>query len=187
MVHLLSTNIQVVLLKSADQTLLQRLAAGVRDLRLGPGQDSFVGVPAVMLAAAMSDPARHPFAVLAGAAAAAVVGMGVLQVGAAKDAGWPHADGAVLLRGFLIDKGCQGLGYGSGAAVAAVELAEALVRASGLSATGVVLSVNERNPVGLAAYVKAGFADRGQYLGGRAGPQRILYRGFDAVPAVNPS
>ena len=113
--------------------------------------------------------------------------MGVLQVGAAKDAGWPDADGAVLLRGFLIDKGCQGLGYGSGAAVAAVELAEALVRASGLSATGVVLSVNERNPVGLAAYVKAGFADRGQYLGGRAGPQRILYRGFDAVPAVNPS
>ena len=44
--------------------------------------------------------------------------------------------------------------------------------------TGVVLSVNERNPAGQAAYRKAGFEDHGQYLGGDAGPQRTMYRAF---------
>jgi hypothetical protein len=41
-----------------------------------------------------------------------------------------------------------------------------------------VLSVNEVNPAGQAAYRKAGFEDRGQYLGGDAGPQRTMYRAF---------
>jgi hypothetical protein len=27
----------------------------------------------------------------------------------------------------------------------------------------------------MAAYLKAGFEDRGQYLGGNAGPQRTMY------------
>ena len=39
-----------------------------------------------------------------------------------------------------------------------------------------MLSVNEGNPAGLAAYRKAGFEDRGRYLGGDAGPQRTMYR-----------
>ena len=41
-----------------------------------------------------------------------------------------------------------------------------------------MLSVNEHNPAGQAAYRKAGFEDRGQYLGGDAGPQRTMYRAF---------
>ncbi|MDO5751702.1 hypothetical protein [Arthrobacter sp.] len=62
--------------------------------------------------------------------------MGVLQLGAATEAGWPDADGAVLLRGFLIDKDLQEIGYGSQATMAAVELAEELVRVSGPDRNG---------------------------------------------------
>ena len=48
----------------------------------------------------------------------------------------------------------------------------------GSGQAGVVLSVNELNPGGQAAYRKAGFEDRGRYEGGDAGPQRIMYRAF---------
>ncbi|WP_247647066.1 GNAT family N-acetyltransferase [Arthrobacter sp. E3] len=184
-------NVHLVPLKSVGEDELQRLVVAVAGLSLAPGQDDFVGEPAAMLATALEDTARHPFAIVTAAPPSTgvaenafdggtVVGLGVLHLGAALEAGWPNAGGAVLLRGFLIDKNRQGRGYGSGAAVAAVELAQELVRASGLSATGLVLSVNERNPAGLAAYLMAKFVDRGQHLGGRSGSQRILYRAFDA-------
>ena len=48
----------------------------------------------------------------------------------------------------------------------------------GSGEAGVVLSVNEGNPAGLAAYRKAGFLDHGQYLGGSSGPQRTMFRSF---------
>lgn len=104
--------------------------------------------------------------------------MGVLHVGVANEARWQDADDAVLLRGFLIDRSCQGLGYGASATLAAVNQAADMVRRFVLPATGVVLSVNERNLAGRTAYLKAGFMDRGQYLGGRSGPQRTLYLPF---------
>ena len=53
-----------------------------------------------------------------------------------------------------------------------------LTAALGGEQAGVVLSVNDDNPAGQAAYRKAGFEDRGQYLGGDAGPQRTMYRPF---------
>lgn len=175
------SKVHVVCLKALDGPVLERLATEVWGLQLGVGQEAFVGEPATMLAAAMADPARYPFAILAGpneSLGGQVVGMGVLHVGVATDAGWHDEDGAVLLRGFLIDRNCQGLGYGADATLKAVEQAAELVRRYGLAAAGVVLSVNERNLAGRAAYLKAGFVDRGQYLGGRSGPQRTLHHPF---------
>jgi ribosomal protein S18 acetylase RimI-like enzyme len=83
-----------------------------------------------------------------------------------------------LLRGFLIDRNRQGRGLGTLAAAAAVREAAKLTVRLGGGEAGVVLLVNERNPAGQAAYRKAGFEDRGQYLGGDAGPQRTMYRSF---------
>ena len=104
--------------------------------------------------------------------------MGVLHVDAATDTGWPERDGAVLLRGFLIDRRHQGLGYGREATAAAVGLAQEVARELGLPATGVVLGVNERNLAGYAAYAKAGFEPRGTFHGGRSGPQHIMLHPF---------
>lgn len=154
------------------------LLAGIAGLQLGPGQEGFVGDPHAMAVHALRDPARHPFAITVPGRDPRIVGMGVLHVGAAPDAGWPSADGAILLRGFLVDHRAQGHGYGTAAAVAAVGLAQELVARLALPATGVVLGVNERNAAGQAAYRKAGFTDAGRFLGGRSGPQRIMHRSF---------
>lgn len=106
------------------------------------------------------------------------MGVLTLQAGAARLAGWRNDHSAWLLRGFLIDRRRQGSGLGQLAAAAAVEAAAKLTARLGSGEAGVVLSVNEANPAGLAAYRNAGFVDHGQYLGGSAGPQRIMYCGF---------
>ena len=189
---LLEGKVRVFPLKSSGAAVRERLTKGVSELLLAPGQSAFVGEPAMMLAAAIEDPERHPFAILApavcdservpddldGATRGPVIGMGVIHMGAAMEAGWPDNGGAVLLRGFVIDRSQQGLGYGTGATMAAVDLAQNLVSQLKLPASGVVLGVNERNLAGWAAYLKAGFVDHGRYLGGRSGPQRTLYRPF---------
>ncbi|MFP5368949.1 MAG: GNAT family N-acetyltransferase, partial [Actinomycetes bacterium] len=74
----------------------------------------------------------------------------------------------------------QGRGLGRLAAAAAVEAAEKLTARHGGGEAGVVLSVNEANPAGLSAYLRAGFTDRGRYTGGSAGPQRIMFCRFIA-------
>ncbi|NVM98078.1 GNAT family N-acetyltransferase [Arthrobacter sp. SDTb3-6] len=104
--------------------------------------------------------------------------MGVLHVGAATAAGWVDDDSAISLRGFLVDHRHEGHGYGTKAALAAVGLARDIAAELGLPANGVVLGVNERNGAGRAAYLKSGFVDRGRYLGGRSGPQHIMFRPF---------
>jgi GNAT superfamily N-acetyltransferase len=164
-------------LKPAHGPAPEGLLAGVAGLELDPGQDAFVGEPTTLVAKAMADPQRHPFAIVADND---VVGFGTLHVNAATDTGWPDSHTAVLLRGFLVDRRRQGLGYGTAATLAAVDLAEALAAELGLPATGVVLGVNELNLAGQAAYTKAGFIDAGQFLGGRSGPQRIMFRPFTA-------
>jgi RimJ/RimL family protein N-acetyltransferase len=168
-------------LRQAGGSALKDLLDGIAALELLPGQEAFVGDPVAMIEQSLADPARHPFAICAGGPAAgpaAVVGMGVLHIGAATDAGWADPASAVLLRGFLIDHHHQGLGYGREATVAAVVLAGELSRELDLPAEGVVLGVNERNSAGYAAYTKAGFERRGTFLGGRPGPQHIMYRAF---------
>jgi GNAT superfamily N-acetyltransferase len=144
-------------------------------LELAPGQDDFVGDPLRMALAGLAEQARRPYVIEAGGEA---VGVLTLQSGAARLAGWTDDDSAWLLRGFLIDRRQQGKGLGTLAAVAAVREAARLTAALGGGQAGVVLSVNELNPAGQAAYRKAGFDDRWQYLGGDAGPQRTMYRAF---------
>jgi GNAT superfamily N-acetyltransferase len=144
-------------------------------LELGEGQRKFVGDPLRMMLVGLEEESRYPFAVDVNGTAAGVL---TLQRGAATLAGWPEDDSAWLLRGFLIGRHQQGKGLGTLAADAAVREAAKLTAGLGSGQSGVVLSVNELNPGGLAAYHKAGFEDRGRYLGGDAGAQRLMYRAF---------
>jgi GNAT superfamily N-acetyltransferase len=128
-----------------------------------------------MALSGLAEEDRRPYVIEAGGDA---VGVLTLQSGAARLAGWPDDHSAWLLRGFLIDRRHQGRGLGRLAAATAVETAAKLTAAQGSGEAGVVLSVNEGNPAGLAAYRSAGFVDQGQYLGGSSGPQRIMYRSF---------
>ena len=144
------------------------LLAAVLALRTLPEQERFTIPAAETFTAAAADPDRTPFAVLAGGVP---VGYGVLdRTGYLADL-LDDPSGAVLLRAFYLDAAHQGRGYGTAAARAARALAAALVPSASL----LVLTVNEANPAALAAYARAGFADTGaRYLGGAAGPQRVL-------------
>jgi len=147
----------------------------VAGLEVGQGQRQFVGDPLRMMLTGLEEDARFPYVMDTDGAA---VGVATLQTGAARAAGWPDDHSAWLLRGFLIDRRQQGRGFGAAGAAAAVREAARRTASRGGAEHGVVLSVNEANPAGLAAYRKAGFEDRGQYLGGGAGPQRTMYRAF---------
>lgn len=172
------TSVELRLVKAAHGEPREQLLAGVCALERAAGQEDFVGDPVAMATLAMDDPDRHLFAILALGPQLSMVGMGVLHVGGAAAVGVDNPSNAVLLRGFLIDHRHQGLGYGSKATAAAVELARELAAELQPAATGLVLGVNERNAAGLAAYRKAGFSDIGVYLGGRSGPQRVMRRQF---------
>lgn len=145
----------------------------VAGMAVDDDQQSFVGDPLRMALIGLEEDSRFPYVIESGGEA---VGVLTLQAGAASLAGWADDESAWLLRGFLIDSRRQGRGLGSMAARAAVEEARKLTARLGGGQVGVVLSVNERNPAGLAAYAKAGFVDTGRYLGGSAGPQRTMYR-----------
>ncbi|MFY9633733.1 MAG: GNAT family N-acetyltransferase [Cellulosimicrobium cellulans] len=144
-------------------------------LELAPGQLAFAGDPLRMALSGLAEESRRPYVI---EAAGEAVGVLTLQAGAASLAGWPDDHSAWLLRGFLIDRRRQGRGLGTLAAAAAVATAAKLTARHTSAEAGVVLSVNEANPAGLAAYRKAGFRDHGQYLGGGAGPQRTMFCSF---------
>ncbi|WP_165976992.1 GNAT family N-acetyltransferase [Arthrobacter nitrophenolicus] len=147
----------------------------VAQLQLSPGQERFVGDPLRMALAGLAEESRYPCVIESDGRAAGVL---TLQRGAARLAGWPDDDSAWLLRGFLVDRRLQGRGIGRHAAVAAVGAAARLTARRRTGESGVVLSVNEANPAGLAAYRVAGFTDHGRYDGGPSGPQRTMFRRF---------
>ena len=171
----MAENVWLLPLKHLDDDARAIKLGEIAELEVGEEQRRFVGDPLRMMLIALEEESRHPFAVDSDGVA---VGVLTLQAGAASLAGWPDDDSVWLLRGFLIDRRHQGKGLGSRAADAAVRAAAKLTAALGGDQTGVVLSVNEVNPAGLAAYRKAAFEDRGQYLGGDSGPQRTMYRAF---------
>lgn len=171
----MSGHVWLLPLKNLDDDARAVKLGEIALLELGEGQEKFVGEPLRMMLIALEEDSRYPFAVDANGTA---VGVFTLQSGAATLAGWPDDDSAWLLRGFLIDRRQQGRGLGTLAADAAAREAAKLTAALGSGQAGVVLSVNELNPGGLAAYRKAGFEDRGRYEGGDAGPQRVMYRAF---------
>lgn len=171
----MSEHVWLIALKNLDDDARAIKLGEVAGLELGDGQEKFVGDPLRMMLAGLQDNSRFPYVLDAGGSA---VGAATLQTGAARAAGWPEDDSVWLLRGFLVDRRQQGKGFGAAAAAGVVREAARLTAALGGKQRGVVLSVNEANPAGQAAYRKAGFEDRGQYLGGGAGPQRTMYRGF---------
>lgn len=168
-------NVWLMPLKNLDDDAGAIKLGEIAELEVTEEQRRFVGEPLRMMLIGLEEESRHPMAIDANGAA---VGVLTLQSGAATLAGWADDESVWLLRGFLIDRRQQGKGLGALAADAAVRAAEKLTAALGGNQTGVVLSVNEENPAGQAAYRKAGFEDRGQYLGGDAGPQRTMYRPF---------
>jgi GNAT superfamily N-acetyltransferase len=171
----MSRHVWLIALKNLDDDARAVKLGEVAGLELGEGQRQFVGDPLRMMLMGLAEDTRFPYVLDADGSA---VGVATLQAGAARAAGWADDDSVWLLRGFLVDRRQQGRGLGAAAAVAAVREAARLTAALGGDQRGVVLSVNEANPAGQAAYHKAGFEDRGRYLGGDAGPQRIMYRGF---------
>ncbi|UKA64265.1 GNAT family N-acetyltransferase [Arthrobacter sp. FW306-04-A] len=162
-------------LKNLDDDARAIKLGDIAGMELAGGQEDFVGDPFKMMLMGLEDESRLPYVI---EAAGAAVGVFTLQAGAATLAGWPDDDSAWLLRGFLIDRRLQGRGLGTQAAAAAVREAVKVTARMGGGQAGVVLSVNERNPAGKAAYAKAGFAAAGMYLGGSAGPQWTMYRNF---------
>lgn len=142
--------------------LLSPVTAALRDAVLalapGPDQEVFSGRAADTLPAAEADPSRHPVALLDGSGCP--VGFFVLD-----------ETGHLLLRAFFVDAAHQRRGH-AGRALAALP---AYVRERFPQATSVSLTVNVRNVVAYAAYLRGGFVDDGElYLGGPAGPQHVL-------------
>lgn len=166
-------------LKELDADARAIQLGAVAEMELAPGQRDFVGDPLRMMLVGLEEESRRPYVIEANGDA---VGVLTLQSGAAELAGWPDNHSVWLLRGFLIDRRQQGRGLGALAARAAVESARKLTARLRGAQTGVVLSVNERNPAGQSAYLRAGFVDHGQYLGGNSGPQRTMFRGFVLRP-----
>ncbi|MGR0160979.1 GNAT family N-acetyltransferase [Paenarthrobacter nitroguajacolicus] len=169
-------DVWLIPLKMLDDDARDIQLGAVAELAVEAHQRDFVGDPLRMMLISLEEDSRFPYVIESGGAA---VGVLTLQSGAATLAGWPDDQSVWLLRGFLIDVGSQGRGLGTLAARAAVEEARKLTARLVGGQAGVVLSVNERNPAGLAAYAKAGFADSGRYMGGSAGPQRTMYKAFD--------
>jgi len=168
-------DIWLISLKDLDDDARSIHLGEVAMMELGAGQNDFVGDPLRMMLAGLEEESRRPYVIESGGEAAGVL---TLQTGAATLAGWPDDHSVWLLRGFLIDRVRQGRGLGTAAAAAAVAAAAKLTARQGSGESGVVLSVNERNKAGIGAYRRAGFEDRGLYLGGDAGPQRTMYAGF---------
>lgn len=168
-------NVWLLPLKNLDDDSRAIKLGEIAELEVTGEQRIFVGDPLRMMLVGLEEESRYPFAIDSDGVA---VGVLTLQAGAATAAGWADDDSVWLLRGCLIDRTRQGRGLGTLAAGAAVGAAAKLTAALGGGQAGVVLSVNELNAAGQAAYRKAGFADHGQYLGGDSGPQRTMYRGF---------
>jgi RimJ/RimL family protein N-acetyltransferase len=148
------------------------LLAAVGALAVAPGQEDFVLLPQVTLPAALDDPGRTPFAVLAGhsARSAGVVGFGVLDRHGYLDQVLDQPERTVLLRAFCIGARHQGRGLGAAAARAARSLGARVAPSAEL----VVLSVHAANTAGQRAYARAGYADTGARYAGSCGAEHVM-------------
>lgn len=150
------------------QPVTPALAASVRGLQVAPGQHDYVGDPAFNLDDALRDPRSEAMAVLAGDD---VIGFYRLDLAANAVAGHGFEVAAMGVRAFLIDACRQGLGHGTSAARVMCDD----VRVRHPRTQLLVLTVNCRNLIAIAAYRKAGFIDSGEvFPGGRAGPQHLM-------------
>lgn len=158
---------------ASREEVLDRL----RGVAAVPGQERFVSSAAEIVALAEADAGRH---LLVASRGDEVAGLGVLHPGGAPGEvvellEGPAPGDVVLFRGFLVDRAHQGQGVGTAVAAALPALAARLAERLGRRPFEVVvLTVNEENGAGLRAYARGGFVDRGRYLGGDAGPQRVM-------------
>lgn len=144
------------------------LADAVRALRVGPGQQAYVGDIGFNLADAQRDPFSLPVAVIAGER---VIGYYRLDCAPNTVAGRDLGEPTLGLRGFLIDQDLQGCGFGTRAMLACIADARRRYPHHRL----LVLAVHCCNQAAIRAYENAGFHDTGERLpGGAAGPQRLL-------------
>lgn len=171
----------LVLLDARPPAERATLLAGALRLRLGPGQEAFVPPAADVVAAAHADPDRH--LVVARPPGGDPVALGVLHPGGAPAEvvallGGVGADDVVLFRGFLVDVASQGGGVGSRVVSLLPGVVGDLARVRGRATpfAVLVLTVNDRNAAGRRAYARTGLTDCGAYLGGSAGPQRVMAR-----------
>ena len=144
-------------------------------LRLAPHptQEEFSGRADQTLPLAERDPARHPYVLVEDG-----VPVAFLVLDETPSAAYPSAD--LLLRGFFVDAAAQGRGVASRAVAALPDV----LRRDFPRARTVVLTVNVRNPVARAVYVRGGFVDDGElYLGGSVGPQHVLRLGLGGTDA----
>ena len=144
------------------------LAAGVRALRLAPGQRDYAGDTAANLSNALEDPLSEPMAILANGR---VIGFYRLDFApravVGRDLGAPHAG----IRAFCIDTRHQGQGLGARAATAML----ADLRRRRPEVKLVVLAVHCGNRIAVSAYRRAGFVPTGELQpGGRVGPQYVM-------------
>ncbi|WP_159942276.1 MULTISPECIES: N-acetyltransferase [unclassified Nocardiopsis] len=165
---------------SAEVDLLRRT---VLRHRLPPGQRGHVGLPVTTLPAADADPARTPFAVVAGpldagTAREACAGFGVLDRAVHTRDLVPDPARAVLLRAFYVTTAWQGRGVGR--TVCAAPLLDRLAAEVAPHATTLVLCVDEANRAAAQVYRRAGFAFTGHRHVDEAGkPQLVMVRPLD--------
>lgn len=176
--------VELVVLDAVPAAERARLLEAALGLRLAPGQEAFVAPPARVVEAARSDPDRH--LVVARPPGGGPVALGVLHPGGAAPEVVALLDGidgadVVLFRGFLVDVAWQGAGVGSRVVslLPGATAALARVRRRAAPYAALVLTVNDANVAGRRAYARAGLSDRGAYLGGSAGPQRVMARVLD--------
>lgn len=152
--------IRIARLADAD---LHRLA----HLRLPAHQRAYAGDPAALAPEAGLD-------VYAVESAEAMIGMFRVDRDYPARPGHDFAGAGDLgLRSLLVDQAHQGRGFGA-ALLAALP---ATLRRDYPQARRILLTVNLRNDRAIRAYGKAGWLTLpGLYLGGRAGPQRIMAR-----------
>ncbi|MCL1635916.1 GNAT family N-acetyltransferase [Luteimonas sp. SX5] len=150
----------------------RELTAQVRALRVAPEQYSFVGDIAFNLVDAERDPRSDAMAILDGDG---VIGFYRLDY-APTIVAWQPIAASVGLRSFLIDRRCQGRGYGTLAIAACCDD----LRRRHPERKLLALNVNCINRSAIRAYRKAGFVDTGElYFGGRAGPQHLMLRSLE--------
>ncbi len=169
----MTTPVRLVVLDESHRWREQTLA-----LAPAPEQEAFSSRASQTLPEADADPHRIPFAVVENDVA---VGFGVLdRVGYLAEL-VDEPSRAVLLRAFYVAAVHQGRGLGTAAARAVPALAAELYDDVEL----VVLTVNQRNPAAVAAYLRAGFVDTStRYLGGDAGPQHVLVSSVPRRPPL---
>jgi len=101
-----------------------------------------------------------------------VVGFFKLDIAYAEQYSFCPADG-MGLRFFVIDKAQQGKGLGTNA----VKALFPFLKLNYPHFHSIYLTVNSKNPVARACYLRAGFEDNGDtYMGGPAGPQHIMFK-----------